>query len=74
MNFANALTAGQIAGVKVETSALASSDTRRAAAQLLGVEPSAATLAAIQKGFDGKPPTPAVLATVLIASPDFQKR
>jgi uncharacterized protein (DUF1800 family) len=74
MNFANALTAGQIAGVKVDTSALASSDTRRAAAQLLGVEPSAATLAAIQKGFDGKPPTPAVLATVLIASPDFQKR
>ena len=50
MNFATALTAGQIAGVKVDTSALASSDTRRAAAQLLGVEPSPATLAAIQKG------------------------
>ena len=74
MNFATALTAGQIAGVKVDTGALASGDTRRAAAQLLGVEPSPATLAAIQKGFDGKPPAPAVLATVLIASPDFQKR
>jgi uncharacterized protein (DUF1800 family) len=74
MNFATALTAGQIAGVKVDSSALASSDPRRAAAQLLGVEPSADTLAALQKGFDGKPPAPAVLATVLIASPDFQKR
>ncbi|HEX5107527.1 MAG TPA: DUF1800 family protein [Vicinamibacterales bacterium] len=74
MNFATALTAGQIAGVKVDTSALASSDPRRAVTQLLGVEPSAATLAALQQGFDGKPPAPAVLATVLIASPDFQKR
>jgi len=31
-------------------------------------------LAAIDKGSDGKPPAPTLLATILIGSPDFQKR
>jgi hypothetical protein len=41
---------------------------------LIGVEPSADVVAAIDKSADGRAPAPTVLVTVLIGSPDFQKR
>jgi uncharacterized protein (DUF1800 family) len=74
MNFATALLAGQIPGVKVNVDQLRASDVRRAMQALGGVEPSSATVAALERSSGGKPPAPDVLATVVIASPDFQKR
>jgi hypothetical protein len=41
---------------------------------LTGVAASPETVAAVEKGAGGKPPTPALVATALIGSPDFQKR
>jgi uncharacterized protein (DUF1800 family) len=74
MNFATALLAGQIAGVKIKADELPSGDVRRAVTGLIGVEPSADVVAAIDKSADGRAPAPTVLVTVLIGSPDFQKR
>ena len=75
MNFATALMAGQISGVKIKTDTLAVNDPRRAFTQVTGVEPGAATIAAIaSSGGSETMLTPAALGTVIIASPDFQKR
>jgi uncharacterized protein (DUF1800 family) len=75
MNFATALMAGQISGVKIKTDTLAVNDLRRAFTQVTGVEPGAATIAAIaSSGGSETTLTPAALGTVIIASPDFQKR
>jgi uncharacterized protein (DUF1800 family) len=73
MNFASALASGQIAGVKVDTTPLQSGGSRQSAARLLGAAPSAATAAAIEKGLQGTA-SGEVLAAIVIASPDFQKR
>jgi uncharacterized protein (DUF1800 family) len=74
MNFATALMAGQVSGAKVNPEPIAAAGIHRAMSDLTGVAPSADVLAAIDKGSDGKPPAPTLLATVLIGSPDFQKR
>jgi uncharacterized protein (DUF1800 family) len=74
MNFASALLAGQITGVKVNPDAVVTTDARRTMLALTGVEASPETIAAVEKGAGGKPPTPALVATALIGSPDFQKR
>jgi uncharacterized protein (DUF1800 family) len=74
MNFATALLSGQIAGVKVNADAIPSGDVRRAVTGLIGVEPSPDVVATIDRSADGKTPASTVLATVLIGSPDFQKR
>jgi uncharacterized protein (DUF1800 family) len=74
MNFATALLAGQISGVKVSPDAIAAAGVRRAMVELTGTEASADAIAAVDKGAEGKPPAPALVATVLIGSPDFQKR
>jgi uncharacterized protein (DUF1800 family) len=74
MNFAMALVAGKIAGAKVSTDSVASGGVRRTMTDLLGVEPSAASVAAIEAGADGKPPASELMVAALIASPDFQKR
>jgi uncharacterized protein (DUF1800 family) len=74
MNFATALVAGKIAGAKVSAETVASGGARRTMIDLLGVEPSAASVAAIEAGADGKPPASELMVAALIASPDFQKR
>jgi uncharacterized protein (DUF1800 family) len=74
MNYATALTGGQVAGAKVNADPIAALGARRAITEFVGSEPSPEVLAALEKGADGKPPTPAVFATVLVGSPDFQKR
>ena len=74
MNFATALTAGQIPGVKVDAAALAADGRGSTAAKLAGVGFSAQTMATIEKGSNGTPPAPQTLAALLIASPDFQRR
>jgi uncharacterized protein (DUF1800 family) len=74
MNFSSALLAGQINGIKVNPDAVAAPGIRKAMLSLTGVEASPETIAAVEKGAGGKPPTPALIATALIGSPDFQKR
>jgi uncharacterized protein (DUF1800 family) len=74
MNFASALFAGQIAGVKVNPDVIAAPGVRKAMVSLTGVEASRETIAAVEKGAGDKPPSPAFIATALIGSPDFQKR
>jgi uncharacterized protein (DUF1800 family) len=73
MNFANALTAGLITGVKADATAIASQGARRAFTDVTGYEPAAETVTAIE-GSGGERPNPNVIAGAIIASPDFQKR
>jgi uncharacterized protein (DUF1800 family) len=74
MNFATALVSGQIAGVRVDAEAIGSRGARRAMTDLFGVEPSVESVAAIEAGVDGAAPAPAMVVTLLLASPDFQRR
>jgi uncharacterized protein (DUF1800 family) len=74
MNFASALMAGQINGVTVKAEPLAATGIRKAMLALTGVEASPETLTAVEKGAGGKPPTTALVATVLVGSPDFQRK
>jgi uncharacterized protein (DUF1800 family) len=74
INFATALTADQIHGVKVESARYDVRDPAAAAGELLATAPSTATLAAIQKGMQAPEATPALLAALVIGSPDFQRR
>jgi uncharacterized protein (DUF1800 family) len=73
-NFATALAAGQIPGVKVDVSRFNFKGPSVIAADLLGTTPSASLLAAIEKGARGREMTPSILATLVISSPDFQRR
>ena len=74
INFANALTAGLITGVKADASGIASQGVRKALMDLTGYEPAADTVAAIEQGASGEKPNPNIVAGAIIASPDFQKR
>jgi uncharacterized protein (DUF1800 family) len=74
INFAAALTAGQLPGVAVNISRFNFKDGASVAAQLLGMPPSASTLEAITSGLEGQEATPSRLAAMVIASPDFQRR
>jgi len=74
MNFATALTSGQISGVKVDNAVLAAGSPGSKPEKLKGVGFSAETMATIEKGSNGTPPAPQTLAALLIASPDFQRR
>ena len=73
INFATALTSGQIPGVRVDLARL-SGKPSDAVREFMGTAPSADTLAAIESEFGGGAAGPAALATVLVASPEFQKR
>jgi uncharacterized protein (DUF1800 family) len=74
INFATALTGGQMAGVKVDMSRFNFKDPSTVARTLLSTAPSPATVAAIQKGIEGTEATPSLLASLVISSPDFQRR
>lgn len=74
MNFAAELLAGQIAGIKVAPEKLVKGDVRRSMQALTGVAPSREVVAAVEKGAGAAPASPALVATLLIGSPDFQKR
>jgi uncharacterized protein (DUF1800 family) len=72
MNFASALVASKIDGVKVDAAKLPGNG-EAAARRLLGASVSRATLSQLENG--ASPPlSPASLAAVVIASPDFQRR
>jgi uncharacterized protein (DUF1800 family) len=74
INFANALAAGQVPGVKVDTARFAGKDPAQIAHDLLNRDASPETLAAIEKGLGGKPASPAKTVGWVIGSPDFQRR
>jgi uncharacterized protein (DUF1800 family) len=74
LNFAAALTGGQIAGVRVDRRRVTSNDPQTLARALLNVAPSATTLAAIRHGMRGQEVTPSMLASLVLGSPDFQRR
>jgi uncharacterized protein (DUF1800 family) len=75
MNFALALAQNRVPGVKVDTSRL-SQDPTQVAKAVLFQDVSPQTRAAIEKALaeNRKPATPAVLAGLVIGSPDFQRR
>jgi uncharacterized protein (DUF1800 family) len=74
ITFATSLTAGQIAGVKLNSPGWEGKDAAAIARELLGRDPSAQTLEAIEQGLQGRERSPTVLAGLVISSPDFQRR
>ena len=73
INFAGALAAGQIEGVKVDLAHLPGNG-EAAARRLLGAAVSPATLTLLETRAAGKTLSPANIAAVVLASPDFQRR
>jgi uncharacterized protein (DUF1800 family) len=73
MNFSAALAQGQVPGVKVNPSP-AGKDRAAIARDLLGRDVSLQTLSAIEKGLEGKEQTPPFIASLVLGSPDFQRR
>ena len=74
INFATAVAAGQVPGAKVDVSRFNFKDPATVAAEILSVAPSPPTLAAIEKGIQEKEVTPSLLTTLVMGSPDFQRR
>ncbi len=74
VNFATALTSGQVAGVRADLSRFNFKPPSAVAGELLGMVPSSAMLAAIEKGIQRQEATPSMLVTVVMSSPDFQRR
>ena len=73
-NAERALTTGQIPGVKPDIARFNFKAPAAVATELLSTAPSAATLDAIQKGIEGKEATPSMLTTIVLSSPEFQRR
>lgn len=74
INFATALTAGQVPGLKADLSRFNFKPPSAVAAELLGTAPSPSTIQSIEKGIEGKEVTPSMLTTVVLSSPEFQRR
>jgi uncharacterized protein (DUF1800 family) len=74
INFAAVLASGKVPGVKVDISRFNFKEPSAVANELLGAAPSASTLSAIQSGIQGKEATPSSLASLVMGSPDFQRR
>ena len=74
MNFATALASGQIPGVKLDSSRLDGQDAATIAQEVLGRPASAQTLEALAKGLEGKEPSGRMVASLVLSSPDFQRR
>jgi uncharacterized protein (DUF1800 family) len=74
LNFSAALASGLVPGVTLDPSRLAGKDEPGIARDLLGRETSPQTQAAIENGLEGKEKTPAFIASLVLSSPDFQRR
>jgi uncharacterized protein (DUF1800 family) len=74
MNFATALASGQIPGVKLDSSRLEGKDTAGIAREVLGRPASEQTLDALARGLEGKESTSRMVASLVLSSPDFQRR
>jgi uncharacterized protein (DUF1800 family) len=74
MNFGAAVASGEVPGVSVNTSRWQAMDNASVAKALLGHDPSKQTLDALAAGLEGKNPSPAVVASLVLGSPDFERR
>lgn len=74
INFATSLSAGQVPGVKADMARFNFKTPAVVASEILNMPPSAVTLEAMQKGIEGKEATPSMLTTLVLASPEFQRR
>ena len=74
MNFAASIASGQVPGVQVDASRWKGMDNASIARALLGREASKQTLDAIGAGLEGKDPSPAVIASLVLGSPEFERR
>jgi uncharacterized protein (DUF1800 family) len=74
MNFSAALASGLVPGVTLDPSRLTGKGRPEIARDLLGRDASAQTQAAIEKGLEGKEQTPPFIASLVLSSPDFQRR
>ena len=74
INFATALTSGQVQGVTVDLGRFNAKAPAAVAADILSMPASTAMLTAIQKGIEGNETVPSTLASLVMGSPDFQRR
>ena len=74
MNFSAALASGLIPGVQLDPSRLAGKDEPSIVRDLLGRDASPQTQAALEKGLEGKDHTLPFIASLVLSSPDFQRR
>jgi uncharacterized protein (DUF1800 family) len=74
MNFSTALVAGLIPGVKPDASGFSGKDAVAIGHELLGRDASPQTTTAITQGFQGKEASPTVIVSLVLGSPDFQRR
>jgi uncharacterized protein (DUF1800 family) len=74
LNFSAALVSGVLPGVTLDLSRLEGKDSAVLAREILGRDASPETQAAIEKGLEGKEKTPAFIASLVLGSPDFQRR
>jgi uncharacterized protein (DUF1800 family) len=74
MNFSAALASGLVPGVTLDPSRLAETDRLAMTRDLLGHDASPQTQAAIEKGLEGRNRTPPFIASLVLSSPDFQRR
>jgi len=72
MNFALALAGNRVPGTKVETTF--ENSAVLVARRLLFRDPTQQTLASIEKALAQREPTPALVAGLVLGSPDFQRR
>ena len=74
MNFGASIASGDVPGVSVDTSRWQGMDNASIARALLGHDASGQTLEAIAAGLEGRNPAPAVVASLVLGSPDFERR
>ncbi|MEP7354032.1 MAG: DUF1800 domain-containing protein [Acidobacteriota bacterium] len=74
LNFSSALASGLIPGIKLNLSRLEAKDEPAIAREILGREASEQTNAAILQGLAGRKRTPAFITSLVLGSPDFQRR
>jgi uncharacterized protein (DUF1800 family) len=74
MNFGAAIASGDVPGVSVDASRWQGMDNASIAKALLGHDASRQTLDAIATGLEGKNPSPLVVASLVLGSPDFERR
>jgi uncharacterized protein (DUF1800 family) len=74
MNFSTALVSGLIPGVKPDASGLAGKDAPAIAHQLLGHDVSQQVAAAIDQGVQNKGASAPFIESLVLGSPDFQRR
>jgi uncharacterized protein (DUF1800 family) len=74
MNFSSALISGSIPGVKPDLSSLGDKDAAAIGRQILGHDISPQTAAAIGQGAQNRSAEPLFIGSMVLGSPDFQRR